>query len=96
MSRLVHHVDGPLYLDDHHLGRDVLRQPDGSLEVHRKSHQQVDDGHQVLGVDRCDSKARGRTVSSSNHANYCLEIKAVLIKVEDYVLNWFNTVKTIP
>lgn len=51
-------LDESLYLDDHHLYGNVLRQPDGRLEVHRESHQQVDDRHQVLWMDGCDSKLK--------------------------------------
>lgn len=53
-----------LYLHHHHLDGDVLGQPDGSLEVHGQSHQQVNDGHQVLGVDGCDRERQEAAVSA--------------------------------
>lgn len=37
-----------LHLDYHHLDRHMLGQSDGGLEVHCESHQQIDNGHQVL------------------------------------------------
>lgn len=38
---------------NHHLHRHVLRQPDGSSEMHGQSHQEVKDGNQILAMDGC-------------------------------------------
>lgn len=44
----LHGLHKTLYLDHHHLYRDMLRESDGSLEVHSESNQEVDNSHQVL------------------------------------------------
>lgn len=43
---------------NHHLHRHVLRQPDGSSEMHGQSHQQVKDGNQILAMDGCREQGR--------------------------------------
>lgn len=39
------------YLDDHHLDGDVFRQTNGSSEVLRQRHQQVQDSHDTLRMN---------------------------------------------
>lgn len=43
---------------NHHLHRHVLRQPDGSSEMHGQSHQKVQDGNQILAMDGCREKGK--------------------------------------
>lgn len=48
--------------DDHHLDGHVLREADGGPEVGGQGDEEVQDGHQVLPVDRCgreESEAQG-------------------------------------
>ena len=44
--------------DDHHVHHHVLREPDGGPEVPGKGHQQMEDGDDVLGMNRLDTPPR--------------------------------------
>ena len=44
------------HLDDHYLNGDMVGQSDGSTEVLGQRHQQVQDGNDALGMDRCGGR----------------------------------------
>ena len=56
-------LQNPLSFSDYDdVDHDILRKPDRRPEVSSKSHQQVQDGNDVLGVDRLDTPLVHSTV----------------------------------
>lgn len=51
---------------DHHLHRHVLGEADRGPEVHGQGHEQVQDGHQVLPVDRWSGREDGSWLRSGS------------------------------
>ena len=56
--------------DNDHVHHHVLREPDGGPEVPRQGDQEVEDGHDVLGVDRLDTPPRLVPLEAENSVGH--------------------------
>ena len=63
MKTLLPVLQNPLSFGDYdHVHHDILRKPDRRPEMSSKSHQQVQDGNNVFGVDRLNTPLVHSTV----------------------------------